>query len=134
MSQSSPTIRKRRNAAPASLTSVVRLDAFLATAPARRCTRVFVIRTSNESRVQFEAMFQAGVSLLPDDPDVQVLAGEGPSIVMPEGAQRRADLGAMELRRGSVPGGWGTKLLGWLIPIGRTLFVLYLDTARGQVL
>lgn len=76
-------------------------------------------------------MFRAGVALAPKDPDVQVLAAAGHQIVMPEGAADRQRLGAMELRRGSVKDGFGTKLLGWCIPIGRTFFILILSSARS---
>lgn len=89
-----------------------------------------MIRTSNDSRREFEAMFNSGVALLPEDPDVAVLEAIGHTIVMPEGQADRDRLGAMELRRASVPGGKGTKRLGWMIPVGRTLFVLYLESAR----
>lgn len=133
MSADSTPIHARSDArgpSPTRAASVRSLKDFLATPAARRCTRIWVIRTSAESKRDFEAMFNAGVAMAPSDPDVQVLAGVGHRIVMPEGAPDRDRLGAMELRRGSVNGGFGTKLLGWLIPIGSTMFVLYLSTAR----
>lgn len=120
----------RRGASPIRASAVVSLKSFLATPAAQRCDRVWVIRTSSASKKDFEAMFRAGVALAPKDPDVQVLAGVGHQIVMPEGAADRQRLEAMELRRGSVQGGFGTKLLGWCIPIGRTIFILYLSSAR----
>lgn len=125
------TMRQRGGKAPVRPAGVRSLAAFLATPAARRCSQVFVIRTSNDSRREFEAMFRAGVAMRPDDPDVQALAAVGHRIVMPDGGADRDRLGAMELRRGSVPGGWGTKLLGWCIPVGQTLFILMLASARS---
>lgn len=93
-------------------------------------SKVVLIRTSDKSKVDFEAQFRLAVALLPNDPDVQKLAEIGHAIVLPAGEKHRRALGAMELRRGSVPGGAGRALLGWLVPIGQTLFVLYLSTAR----
>lgn len=92
--------------------------------------QVVVVRTSDKSKAGFEAMFKAGVAMLPDDPDVQDLAALGPKIVTDDGAADRERLGAYEIRRGSVPGGVGYALLGYAFRIGRTLFVLYLETAR----
>lgn len=130
MPAASAPATSHRGHSPVRASDVRSLKSFLATPAAQRCDRVWVIRTSSASKKDFEAMFRAGVALAPKDPDVQVLAGVGHQIVMPEGAADRKRLGAMELRRGSVKDGFGTKLLGWLIPIGHTLFVLYLDSAR----
>ena len=130
MPAASAPATSRRGHSPVRASDVRSLKSFLATPAARRCDQVWVIRTSSASKRDFEAMFRAGVALAPKDPDVQVLAGVGHKIVMPEGATDRQRLGAMELRRGSVQGASGTKLLGWCIPIGHTLFILYLDSAR----
>ena len=129
---SAPTVQASnpRGHAPVRASDVRSLKSFLATPAAQRCDRLWVIRTSSSSKRDFHAMFRAGVALAPNDPDVQVLAGVGHKIVMPEGAADRQRLGAMELRRGSVKDGVGTKLLGWCIPINRTMFILYLDSAR----
>lgn len=129
---SAPTVQatSRRSHARVRASDVRSLKSFLATPAAQKCDRLWVVRTSSTSKRDFEAMFRAGVALAPKDPDVQVLAGVGHKIVMPEGAADRQRLGAMELRRGSVQDGVGTKLLGWLIPIGHTLFILYLESAR----
>ena len=130
MPAASAPATSRRGHSPVRASDVVSLKSFLGTPAAQRCDRVWVIRTSSASKKDFEAMFRAGVALAPKDPDVQILAGVGHQVVMPEGAADRQRLGAMELRRGSVQGGFGTKLLGWCIPIGRTLFILYLSSAR----
>ncbi len=121
---------KQPDRAPARATEVRSLRQYLGDARLRQISRVFVIRTSSRDKRNFKAMFDAGVATMPDDPDVQQLAAIGASIVLPEGEQSRRELGAMELRRGSVAGGRGVALLGWLVPVGRTLFVLFLETAR----
>lgn len=116
--------------APHTASGTVSLTSWLAKPKPTAYTDVFIIRTSSRSRRDFEAMFRAGVALRPNDPDVKALESVGHRIVLDEGAPDRARLGAMELRRGSVSGGKGSALLGWLVPIGKTLFVLYLETAR----
>jgi hypothetical protein len=120
---------------PASPTGahVVDLTEWLAAVCGRRITTVWVIRTSNKSKREFEAMFQAGVALDPTHPDVVALRAHGHALVMPDGADTRRQLGVMELRTGSVPGHsgrGGRALLAYLVPLGASLFVLYFDTAR----
>ena len=119
--------------APHRAAAITPLTAYLHSPRLADITDVFVIRTSSSSRRDFQAMFETGVALRPDDPDVAALRALGHRIVMDEGDADRAALGAMELRRGSVagvPGRSARKRLGWLVPIGRTLFVLYLESAR----
>lgn len=130
MSTPATTTTITQGTAPVRASDVRSLKSFLNTPAAQRCERVWVIRTSSTSKRDFEAMFRAGVALDPKDPDVQVLAAAGHQIVMDEGVAERQRLGAMDLRRGSVQGGFGTKQLGWCIPIGRTFFMLYLSSAR----
>ena len=89
-----------------------------------------VIRTSDRDKAGFAVMFKAGIAMNASNPDVQVLGRIGPKIVTDEGAPDRERLGAYELRRGSVPGGRGYALLGYTFVIGRTLFILYLESAR----
>jgi hypothetical protein len=123
---------RRRQAAAAPSTFAESLLHWLVKHQGSGLTRVQVFRTSARSKQDFEAAFLSGIAMTPHDEDVKVLAALGHKLVMPEGKADRDRLGAMELRRGSVPGGSGKALLGWLIPIGRTLFILYLETARKQ--
>lgn len=88
-------------------------------------------RTSNKSRRDFLAMLERGANGRPDDPDVQQLAKYGHSIVLPEGWALRERLGAFTITRGSVDGSRSRAVLGWAIPIGRHIFVLYLESARA---
>lgn len=91
---------------------------------------VDVRRTSNKSRKDFLAMLERGTGGRPDDPDVRRLAEYGHSIVLREGEALRRKLGAFTITRGSVDGSASRAILGWAIPIGRTLFVLYLESGR----
>lgn len=91
---------------------------------------VDVRRTSNKSRKDFLAMLQRGTGGRPDDPDVKKLAEYGHAIVLREGEALRRKLGAFTITRGSVDGSASRAVLGWAIPIGRTLFVLYLESGR----
>lgn len=131
MSASAPAKRRRTtHRAPSRNVDVHNLTDWLRSGHLQHIDRIFVIRTSSSDKRGFRAMFETGVALMPNDPDVRVLGDIGHRIVLDEGASDRRRLGAMELRRGSVPQGHGTALLGWLVPIGRTLFVLFLQTAR----
>ena len=95
------------------------------------CVEVIdVRRTSNKSKNEFAAMLQRGEGGRPDDPDVKKLAAYGHTIVLPEGQALRQKLGAFSITRGSVDGSSSHAVLGWAIPIGRTLFILYLESAR----
>jgi hypothetical protein len=87
-------------------------------------------RTSNKSKRDFEAMLERGAAGRPDDPDSQALAEYGHEIVLPSGEALRRRLGAFTITRGSVDGSRSRAVLGWAIPVGRTLFVLYLESAR----
>ena len=126
MTSNSPAARP----SPVRPALVESLTTFLAGRDAEAIETVWVFRTSSDSRVNFEAAFNAGVALDPTDPDVMVLAQVGHRVVLDDGAADRVRLGAMELRHGSVAGGRGAKKLGWVVPIGASLFVLYLETAR----
>ena len=118
----------QRGRKAASYSSVHDLGAWMRAQKA--VTQVVVIRTSDKDKAGFKVMFKAGIAMLPDDPDMQQLAALGAQIVTDAGARDRQRLGAYELRRGSVPGGKGYALLGYVIVIGKTLVVLYLETAR----
>lgn len=121
--------------APQRAGDIAQLTPFLNSPRLSGITDVFVIRTSSTSRRDFQTMFETGVALRPEDPDVKVLRELGHRIVLDDGKADRERLGAMELRRGSVPGVSGRRArgrLGWLVPIGRTLFVLYLESARHE--
>jgi len=91
---------------------------------------VDVRRTSNKSKKDFQAMLARGTSGRPNDPDVAQLAEYGHAIVLPEGEALRRKLGSFTITRGSVDGSLSRAILGWAIPIGRTLFVLYLESGR----
>ena len=119
-----------RGRSPQRAAAVESLDDWLQDPRRAAVRQIVVIRTSSTSRINFSAMFEAGVAMLPNDPDVAQLAEIGHRIVLDEGADERARLGALELRRGSVAGVSGRALLGWLVPVGHTVFVLYLQTAR----
>jgi hypothetical protein len=88
-------------------------------------------RTSNKSKRDFESMLNRGAGGRPDDPDSQSLAEYGHEIVLPSGEPLRRELGAFTITRGSVDGTRSRAVLGWAIPVGRTLFVLYLESARA---
>ena len=118
----------RRGRKAASFHSVHDLGAWMRNQPA--VTQVVVIRTSDKDRAGFRVMFKAGIAMLPGDPDMLELGAVGAEIVTDAGARDRERPGAYELRRGSVPGGKGYALLGYVMVIGTTLVVLYLETAR----
>lgn len=123
-----PARPARRGRKSASFHSVHDLGAWMRSQPA--VTQVVVIRTSDKDKAGFKVMFKAGIAMLAGDPDMQALAAVGAQIVTDAGARDRERLGAYELRRGSVPGGKGYALLGYVMVIGTTLVVLYLETAR----
>lgn len=91
---------------------------------------VCCIRTSDSSAKNFASMFDLGTRMRPDDPDFGQLREIGVELVQRDGEDLRKQWNVFELRRGSVPGGHGRALLGYCVVLGRTLFILYLATAR----
>ncbi|QYG91063.1 SEC-C domain-containing protein [Iamia sp. SCSIO 61187] len=92
--------------------------------------RLFVVRTSDTSKANFDAMRQMSLGNQ-DDPAVAWAMGLGMDVVMPWGEDLRRSLGVFRVERRHVPGGTGTALLGYLIPSPdrRTLFAFVLNSA-----
>ena len=92
--------------------------------------RIHVVRTSDTSKANFDAMRR--MSLGDRDDDAVVWAYElGMDVVMSWGEPLRSLLGVFTVRRRHVPGGTGTALVGFLIPSpdGKTLFAFVLNSA-----